>query len=749
MQSYRAIAQWGDLPYISWEMDTERNSFKFFHSSGINTYVRTLMAFLGLIFFSLVPADSAFATTTKVRLMLSGEAAKPGDTVTAAISLEMQPHWHSYWKNPGDSGIATRIEWTLPPGVTTGEIQWPIPEKLVTPPLTTYVHSDETVLLVPLKIDSTVAPGPLEIKAKVSWQECADVCIQGRTNLSTRITVGADSKPSADVAFIEAARKKLPQIDPNTLAQAHWENDEETRSAIIEWKVAGSPAQVDFFPYSNDKYEVKGETERLADEGGKVRIRKQVSKTGPDWPTQLNGLLVSRATTNEGYQGTEVAINLSPAKVAAVEAQSSQTTSLVLMLGFAFLGGLILNIMPCVLPVIALKVLGIVNQAKEAPARVRKLGLVYGLGVWVSFLVLAGLAIAVQQAGHLASWSSAFQNPQFRVIITILITLVALNLFGLFEITLSGRAMGAAGELTAKEGTAGAFFNGVLATVLATPCTAPFLGVAIGFAFTQPPAVIFLIFTAVAFGLAAPFVLLCWNPAWLKFLPRPGLWMQRFKVAMGFPMLATAVWLFWLTATRLGKSGVLWLGLFLVILSLAVWIWGEFVQRGTKRAGLAIVVSLLLITGGYVLILENQLHWRSPLTAQKEGIVWEAWSPEVLQKARGEGRPVLVDFTADTCLNCQVNKATSIDIKSTRAKLKEINAVTLIGDFTDENETIARELKRFGRSAIPLVLVYPANKNLPPIVLPPILTPGIVSDALDKAAKTNQLQVTAQDRTSK
>jgi thiol:disulfide interchange protein len=705
----------------------------------MNTRVRTLLAFFTVIFLSLATTFvAAGATTTKVGLILSAESARPGDTVMAGIRLQMQPGWHSYWRNPGDSGIATKVDWTLPPGVTAGEIQWPVPEKLVTAPLTTYVYSDEATLLVPLKLDGKIAPGPLDIKAKVSWQECSDVCIQGRTNLAVQLVVGPDGKPSADAALIQTAMEKLPKNDAKFPLRARWEKDGENRPLLLEWESNGNPAELDFFPYDAAKYEVKGETERLSDSGGTLRIRKLVAKTEADWPAKINGLLVSRSATNGPSLAYEVSVPVSePAKTAATEiAASSSNESLLAMLGFAFLGGLILNIMPCVLPVIALKILGFVNQAKEAPGRVRKLGLVYGLGVWISFLVLAGLAIAVQHAGHLASWSAAFQNPQFRVIITVLITLVALNLFGVFEITLSGRAMGAAGELTAKEGVAGAFFNGVLATVLATPCTAPFLGVAIGFAFTQPAGSILLIFTAVAAGLAAPFVLLCWQPEWLKFLPKPGVWMQRFKVAMGFPMLATAVWLFWLTATRLGKAGVLWLGLFLVIISLAVWIWGEFVQRGARRAGLAGVISLLLIAGGYAFILENQLHWRSPLTAkQEDAIDWQAWTPAAVEKARGEGHPVLVDFTADSCLNCQVNKATSIDIKSTRAKLKEINAVTFIGDFTDENEMIAQELKRYHRSGVPLVLIYPADKTLPPAVLPPVLTPGLVREALEKAAK--------------
>jgi len=322
------------------------------------------------------------------------------------------------------------------------------------------------------------------------------------------------------------------------------------------------------------------------------------------------------------------------------------------------------------------------------------------------------------------------------------VAVAALNLFGLFEITLSGTVAGTAGDLAAKEGIPGAFFNGVLATILATPCTAPFLSVAIAFAFTQPPVVTLLVFLATGAGLAAPFVVLCFQPGWLKVLPKPGAWMEKFKIAMGFPMLATAFWLFWFTAPRFGKSGVLWLGLFLVILAMAAWIWGEFVQRGRTRKGLALAISLVLIVGGYFGFLESQLHWRSKIAKgsdeflqdSPEGIAWQRWSPAALDKARADGHPVLVDFTADNCLNCQVNKRTSLEIPSTRAQLKDINAIALLGDFSDGDERIAAELKHYSRAGVPLVLVYPKNAQEEPIVLPPIFTPGLVHDALNKAA---------------
>jgi thiol:disulfide interchange protein DsbD len=287
------------------------------------------------------------------------------------------------------------------------------------------------------------------------------------------------------------------------------------------------------------------------------------------------------------------------------------------------------------------------------------------------------------------------------------------------------------------------FFNGVLATILATPCTAPFLGAALGFAFTQPAGIIVLMFVVVALGLACPYVILSWQPAWLKFLPKPGAWMERFKVAMGFPMLATAVWLFSLTPLFYGKR-TLWLGLFLVILALAAWVYGEFVQRARTHRGLGIAAALVLLVGGYFYTVEGQLRWRSPVPetslagALKEGpdgIDWQRWTPAAVAQARAQGRPVFVDFTADWCLTCQANKRIAIDIPSVRAKLKQTNALALLGDYTRVPDNITTELNRFGRAGVPLVLVYSKNPDQPPAVLPEVLTPGIVLDALDQAAR--------------
>ena len=410
------------------------------------------------------------------------------------------------------------------------------------------------------------------------------------------------------------------------------------------------------------------------------------------------------------------------------------------MLLYAFIGGLILNIMPCVLPVIALKILGFVSEAKSSPRRVRALGGIYAVGVLFSFLVLAAIVIGVKAAGHQAGWGMQFGSPVFIVCLTALVTLVALNLFGVFEVTLGGRTLDAAGNLASKHGASGAFFNGVLATTLATPCTAPFLAPALGFAFSQSAGTIILIFLTVGLGLASPYVLLSWNPAWLKFLPKPGAWMEKFKIAMGFPMLATVVWLFNIAASSYGKN-VLWLGVFLVVVAFAAWIFGEFVQRGRKHKTAVAIVTLIVLLGGYAFALEKELDWRNAMPVANgslkesvNGIDWQAWSPEAVAQARAAGKPVLVDFTADWCLTCQVNKQTSIEISSVRQKIKDINAVALVGDYTHFPDAITAELNRYNRAGVPLVLVYPKNPDAAAIVLPAILTPGIVLDALDRAA---------------
>ncbi len=696
-------------------------------------------------------ASAGHAAKTEARLVLAANTARPGETILAAVQLKMQPRWHTYWRYAGDSGAPTTIKWTLPAGVSAGEILWPVPEKDVTAGLTTYIYLNEAALLVPITLAENMPAGEIELKAAVSWLECEQVCVPGKAEVKATLTVGPASKASADAGLIEAALKKLPLKGLELAARAWWDGPakDDSRAVAIEWTPKDAAAGADFFPIADTSFEIAGETKALAGAPGKMRLSKVIKKLEGGWPSQLAGLIVEKSgpDTAKAYE-VQMAI-ASSGTGAAISSTPRETSSMSLpvllgKLGLAFLGGLILNIMPCVLPVIALKILGFVQQSQQSPGRVRKLGLIYALGVLWSFLILAGLVIGVQQAGRAASWGMQFQNPQFVIVMTTLVTLVALNLFGIFEVTLGGAAMGAAGNLAAKEGSSGAFFNGVLATALATPCTAPYLAVALGWALAQPPKIIVLMFLVMGLGLAAPYVVLSWFLQFLKVLPKPGAWMEKFKIAMGFPMLATALWLLTLTTRHFGNTGPLWVGLFLVAVAFAGWVWGEFVQRGTKRKGLAIVISLAVLAAGYSWGLESELHWRSPAKLasgngtiiNKPGdIEWQPWSAAGVENARAEGRPVLVDFTADWCVTCQANKLTSLEIPSVRAKLKEINAAAFLGDYTLEDAAITAELRRFDRAGVPLVLVYPKDAKQPPMVLPAILTPGIVLEALERAAR--------------
>ncbi len=688
-------------------------------------------------------AFSARAAHTHASLLLSAEQARAGASVLAGIQLRMDPKWHIYWKNPG-LGTATKIDWQLPKGVTAGPVRWPLPNKLIDQDVTTYIYKDEVILLVPLNLAPDLAPGPLHIKADVSWLECEVQCVPGHATAEGTLTVGPDDKLSANAELLARWEKKLPLQSAPPNARAWWEKaaNGEVRPLVFEWKPGPGGTNADFYPEESENFEIQGTTVKLQSEPGTVRIRKEVKKTAGDWPGKVSGLFLDESSGQQrGYEAT-LLIGASSAAAGAGAASSAATGGLWQALLKAFIGGLILNLMPCVLPVIALKILGFVGQGGGDPRRARTLGLIYGLGVLVSFLALAVIVIAIQTAGHKAGWGFQFGNPYFLVVMTTLVTLIALNLFGVFEVHVGGRTMDAASKLSSRHGASGAFFNGLLATLLATSCTAPFLGAAIGYAFAQPPQIVLLVLGTVGLGLAAPYVVLSWQPAWLKFIPKPGAWMERFKVAMGFPMMAAAVWLFSLAALHYGERAF-WLAIFLVFVGLAAWVYGEFVQRNRTRPGMAIAALLTILAGGYAFALESHLRWREPVAPgssvasenQRGGIPWQRWTPGAVAEARNQGRPVLVDFTAKWCLTCNTIVKPALESASVKEKVRELNAATFLGDYTGFASDITEELNRYGRAGVPLVIVFPRKRDAAPIVLPEALTPGMVVGALERAAK--------------
>jgi len=706
---------------------------------------RNLLLLAGLM-LGLISAHGAH---TGVQLLLSATSAKAGDTIWAGVDLKMESGWHTYWKNPGAAGQATSIHWQLPAGVMAGDIQWPLPEKLPPADITTYGYENEVVLLVPLTVASNLPAGALNLSAKVAWLECNESCIPASADVQATLTVGNEMLKSAAAATLDLWRSRTPQVADNLFqTSASWQQaaDGDQRTLIIQLKANQPirPDDADFFPAASEDFEIQSASQTLSNTAGVTAFSKPVKKFSGAWPSEISGLVVLQNGSNRtAYQvRLPVAESAGGTAVKAAAGTKPLAPSLWQMLLYAFIGGLILNLMPCVLPVIALKILGFVNEAGSDPRHIRKLGLMYAFGVVVSFMVLAACVIGIKAAGHKAGWGMQFGNPIFLVCLTTLVTLVALNLFGVFEVILGGGASNAAGELASKSGVAGAFFNGVLATALATPCTAPFLSIALGFAFAQGPVVVVLVFLYVALGLASPYILLSWNPAWLKYLPKPGAWMEKFKIGMGFPMLATVVWLLSIAGGNYGDRA-LWLGVFLVILAFALWVFGEFVQRGRKHKFLASLIVAVLLVCAYVYVLEKQLHWREPISSTQagtgvheiNGVHWQPWSAEAVAQARAAGHPVLVDFTADWCLTCQVNKKTSIEIPAVAEKINALHVVTLLGDYTHFPDAITTELNRFNRAGVPLVLVYSTNTVAPPQVLPEVLTPGIILNALEKAAQ--------------
>lgn len=704
--------------------------------------------------WALLATPALAAQSTQVRLILPVESVAPGDRFLAGLEMTMRAGWHTYWRNGGDSGAPTTLNWTLPAFLTPEDILWPPPATYSDQGLVTFVHHDSVTLLIPFAVSADAPHGPVTLEASVQWLECEAVCVPGRGTIRAELVVGPETRPSPHAARLAAAVEQLPPPLPMGAASATWDGpaEGEERTISIRWRPPAGTGSPDFYPYEGDGFEVLTATEVRPGPDGVVTLRKTVRLFDGSWPEAVGGLLVlarpgqlpslaydARLPVGD-HPGNALA---GPGASPAASTTAPPSISLATAILFGFLGGIILNAMPCVLPVIALKILGFVRQAGGRPAEIRRHGYAYTAGVWVSFLALAALVIAVKATAGVAGWGMQFGNPVFLVLMTVLILLVALSLFGVFEINLTGRALDSAGDLAGREGFSGSFFTGVLAVALSTPCTAPFLAPALGYAFVADAGTILIVFTAVALGLAAPYLLLSWQPAWLRFVPKPGRWMERFKVAMGFPMLATALWLYTLTARRFGEGGALWLGLFLVGLALAAWVWGEFVQRGRQRQGLAMAIALIIVAAFYGVALEKELRWRSPRAStpvpattqsNSDRIPWKAWSPEAVTAARAEGRPVFVEFTADWCLNCLFNERSSIEIPAVRARLQEINAVPLKGDHTDYPPAITRELQRFQRAGVPLVVIYPRDPARDPIVLPPLLTPSIVLDALDRAA---------------
>ena len=665
-------------------------------------------------------------------------AVQPGQPVEAALRLKIIDHWHTYWRNPGDSGLPTKLTWSLPSGVSAGPIEWPMPKKLPLGPLMNFGYDGEVLHLVTLQTPKQLTVGQnVTLSAKAEWLVCSDVCIPESADLTISLPI-IGSAPLPDARWADSfanARASLPGTMNGWKSEATFETGKAVLALTPPPDEHVRFGEFAFYPLREDIIANAG-PQIFSKTSDGMRLIIPLADPVNLTLTTLDGVLVSNAGWGKAHPGKAVTVSApityaknASAPVAANTAPPSAATAprngedlgLAIALLFAFVGGLILNLMPCVFPVLGIKVMGFVEHAQGEPTRLRQQGLAFLVGVVLSFWILAGLLTALRAAGQSIGWGFQLQSPVFVTLLALLFLLMALNLSGVFEFGM--RLQSVAGNLQQRvkpSNLMDAFLSGVLATIIATPCTAPFMGAALGYTLAEPAYVSFLVFTSVALGMAAPVLLLSLFPGWLRHLPKPGAWMDTFKQFMAFPLFATVAWLAWVLGSQQGNDGLGLLLLGMVVVSLGAWIYGRW-QFGYPLRALTLAVVLGLV--GAV------IAWPGAVPARGADPVSEAndWVPFSKQKVaefRAQGRPVFVDFTATWCITCQVNKRIALNQKSVLGRFAELNVVRMKADWTVQDPAITEALAAFGRNGVPLYVYYPAGGE--PQILPELLTPAIV-----------------------
>jgi thiol:disulfide interchange protein len=696
-----------------------------------------LLPLLGLTTLLVAPpsarADGPPASKDLVKADLVAETAStaPEAVVWVDLRLEVMPGWHIYWQNPGDSGLPTALEWRLPPGFSAGPIRWPMPEHFVQNGIGNYGYAGSVDLLVPITAPRDLAPGQAAVlNAEASWLACADICIPGSAKLSLSLPVAAHSSaPDPAVApLFAAARRQLPVPAPfetRFIPGAH-----DYRILVPASALGGlrNPTGM-FFPF--DAALIDAATEPKVsrhDDHFEIALRKAAEPTGARAvfaPATLDGVLTLR-----GEDGAERAFEISANPAAALPAQSGVGWWQALML--AFLGGIVLNAMPCVFPILSLKLLGLAKQAHGRRSEQLGHGLAYTAGVLASFAALGGALLALRAGGQMVGWGFQLQSPIFVAILAYLLFAMGLSLSGVvgFGITLAG----AGGRLAGRSGLAGTFFTGVLATVVATPCTAPFMGAALGFALIAPAPLAIGVFLALGSGLAAPYLAATLSPGWQRVLPRPGAWMDFVKQLLAFPLYGTVAWLLWVLIQEVGPGEAFGALFGLVMVAFAVWIYGRTrlavplarrLGAGLAAAGCAAAVFLAIS-------LSPADSGAAPANAAAQnGLPYEPFTPQRLSALEAEGKPVFVNLTASWCVTCLINERVALDSDAVRQAFADRGIVPLKGDWTSQNPEITKFLQQFGRSGVPLYLLYTGKSE--PVMLPQILTAATVLAALGKS----------------
>src|SRR5438477_9035185 len=658
-------------------------------------------------------------------------AVVPGEPFLVGVRLKMQPHWHTYWKYPGDAGIPTDIKWELPEGWRAGSIQWPIPLKLQEPgDIQIYGYHDEVLLIQQIMPAKNLADPTVKLSAKVNWLVCEKICIPGDAVVTLSLPRAATNSPANTDLFARFQR----QLPGAANFSAFWKSDAVGLVLNVTQPELAKFPSVDFFPSPPENVAV-GHPRLESHQGANYTFRIPLDNGKQNFKS-MPGLIVFGNSTDAPDRG---AWDISVGQEMATANENSTSSGVVRFLIFGFIGGFILNLMPCVLPVISLKIFGFVQQAGQSRVRIFRSGLAFISGIFAWFLGLALVLVVVKSAGGQPVWPAQFTNPYFVLFMSAVVLVFALNLFGVFEINLpqwlTRRAISAEGSM---HGDAGSFFQGVFATVLATPCTAPFLCTSLGFAFTQSSTVILLMFGSIALGMSAPYFLLSAQPAWLKFLPKPGPWMVRVKQLMGFLLIATLLFLLSVLGAQRGVGALIWTCFFLLVLSIACWMKGAFITpvASALTRFLVLVLMLVLVVGSGIYFIGNKFQSAAAVanpTASSED--WEKFTPERLASELQQGHSVFIDFTAEWCITCKFNESTVLETEAVRTAFSERQIVKLKADWTNGDPAITKLLKQFGRPGVPLYVLYPGG-TAQPYVFPELLTKNIVLEKLETVNRT-------------
>ena len=678
-----------------------------------------------LAFASMLSATTASAQDTApiglhvaASLIAETRNVVAGQPLHIALRQHIQPGWHTYWSNPGESGLPTTIDWTLPRGFRAQPISWPVPERFTAGPVVGYGYVHDAILPVTIETPAELRQGTdVTLSAHVSWLTCSDICVPEEANLSLSLPVGTALMPDAEwVAALATTRTHIPTSNPFTTTATAATDELTLRIATGD---ATRLRSVIFYPADSDVIDDEAAQSIVANtEGLVVRFRRD--KTKPP-PAKLDGVL---AFIDQAAQGGDVsnAISIS-VPIAAATSTGYVLLAFLTAVVLACAGGIILNLMPCVLPVLSIKVLALASHSHSTSREIRLQGLAYAAGVLVSFGVVGGALIALRAAGAEIGWGFQLQSPVFVALMIYLLFAVGLSLSGVFEI--GGKLNAVGGDLASREGYTGSFFTGALATLVATPCTGPFMAASIGYAVTQPWYVSLAVLEAVGAGLAFPYVVIAFSPRARGALPKPGIWMVRLKEILAFPVYATAVWLMYVLSQQVDASAMTIALMGLVLIAFSAWLYNAvYLSDGNLRRW-GIGLSMLGVVGALALLALIGGGTAAP-TAANESDEWQPFSQSRLETLRAEGRPVFVDFTAAWCITCKVNERIALADASVVRAFSDRRVATLRADWTRQDADITRTLEANGRAGVPLYLFYPkpgANgEREPPVVLPQLLT---------------------------